>query len=156
MPALTLKLAHVLLLQLRATHCGWPHRRSKGAQHLRINAIGLGQNSRRPRELPHPVGLHQTNFDLRPSKGLDQSSFILVARFTNHLHRRTDLFSPLDQLPMAKPFATSNAGRAGLVAPSMCFLGSEYLNRLVTTAHRGFPRLGGRALRSPTRTSRSF
>ena len=35
----------MLLLQLRGTDCAWLHRLSEGAQQLRVNAIGLGQNT---------------------------------------------------------------------------------------------------------------
>jgi hypothetical protein len=85
----------MLLFQRRGGNYLRPHHVPKLAQYLRVNAIGLGQNTRRSRKLPHPVGLDQTDLGSRPRKRLDQSAFLPSARFTNHLHWCFDLFNPL-------------------------------------------------------------
>src|SRR6266403_1711058 len=100
MPALALQFSQMLLLQPCRSDCLRTHHPAKFAQHLCIDAIGLGQNSSRSRKLPYPVGLDQADFDSRPRKPLDQSAFVPSARFTNHLHWRFELFNPLDQLAM--------------------------------------------------------
>src|SRR6267143_5741614 len=102
MPALAFQFTQMFLLQLRGTDCAWLHGFSKSAQQLCINAIGLGQNSSRSGKLPYPVGLHQTDFDSRSRKRLDQSAFVPSARFTNHLHWCAELLNPLDQLPVTE------------------------------------------------------
>ena len=76
MPALALQLSQLLLLQLCGGDCLRSHPLTKFAQHLCIDSIGLGQNSSRSRKLPYPVGLHQTDFDSRSRKRLDQSAFV--------------------------------------------------------------------------------
>src|SRR5205807_6579441 len=71
-------------------------------QHSCVDRIGLGQNARRAGKLPHPVGLDQTDFNLRTHQRLDQPPLITAAGFANHLHLGFDLLNPLDELPMAR------------------------------------------------------
>src|ERR1700745_3852300 len=96
----------MFLLQCRSGDCLRLHHLAKLAQYFRVNAIGLSQDSRRPRKLPNPVGLDQTDFDPRTSKRLDQSAFITAARFANHLNCSLSLLNPPDWLSMADGVVT--------------------------------------------------
>src|SRR4030095_6093352 len=109
MPALALQLSQMLLLQLCSGDCLRPHHLTKRAQQLCIDSISLGQNTRRSRKLPYPVGLHQTDFDSRPCEPLHECAFVPSARFTNHLPWCFDLFNPLDQLPMTNALIRETA-----------------------------------------------
>src|SRR5947208_10410003 len=97
MPALTFQFAQLFLLQLRGTYYPWLHRLFKSAQQLRVNAIGLSQDTTGTRKLSYPVGWHQAHFDLCSNQGPNQCSFVATAGLTNHLHWPFDLFKPLDQ-----------------------------------------------------------
>src|SRR5439155_20377891 len=79
MPALTFQFAQLFLLQLRGTYYPWLHRLPKSAQQLRVNAIGLSQDTTGTRKLSYPVCWHQAHFDLCSNQGPNQCSFVATA-----------------------------------------------------------------------------
>jgi len=100
MPALTLQFAQLFLLQLRCRDHWRLHRLSKSTEYSRIDRIGLGQDPSRSSKGSHPIGWHQTDFDLCPNQRLDKPPLLAAAVFSNHLRLPFDLLNPLDKLPM--------------------------------------------------------
>src|SRR5260370_112027 len=86
-------------------------RASRSTEHTRIDLIGFGQNASRTSILPHPIGLHQTDFDPVLLGRIEQSPLVASAGFADQMHRKRTLLGPFGKCAQSA-FIVSEATRA--------------------------------------------
>ena len=97
MPALSFPFTQFILLRLRWRGRFGAKRFAEATEQVRVHGVGLGQDARGTRVLPHPTRLDQADLNPTALERLNKAALIPSAGFTDHLHLSSDLTQVLDQ-----------------------------------------------------------